>query len=125
MALSPKMYIVVRKDLDMPPGKMAAQVGHAVGRLLLWHTSEWSMHRGDILDQYFDVTKGNEAKVVLGCQDEKELMELKDLASTHKIPITVVKDAAHTVFKEPTVTCLGIGPVTVEEEVYFKHLKLY
>jgi PTH2 family peptidyl-tRNA hydrolase len=127
MGYSPKMYIVVRRDLEMPTGKLAAQVAHAALRLFkrIAVTYDWLESRNELWEDYFNDEKGNEAKIVLGCKDSFEIMELCELCDLNRIKYEMVVDSAKTVFKEPTLTCIGIGPVTKEQEILFKHLKLY
>jgi peptidyl-tRNA hydrolase len=41
-----------------------------------------------------------------------ELMSIEKRAAAKGIPHFVVTDAGQTVFDQPTVTCIGIGPAT-------------
>ena len=125
-----KQYIIVRKDLNMPAGKMAAQAGHAsVGALL-----NASMRASDkvYIDYsiYPDVQQwieGDFAKVCLAVNSEDELRDCYKIAKQHKLPCAFIVDNGTTVFHGvPTPTCVGIGPAKSETiEPLFKHLKLY
>lgn len=95
-----KQVILVRTDLNLPKGKLAAQVAHASVEsyvktnkkcALLWRV------------------KGAK-KVVLKVKDEKELMEYNKLAAKEKISHSLITDAGKTVITPGTKTCLGIGP---------------
>ena len=93
-----KQVILCRMDLKMKPGKLSAQVAHA------------SLHAAmqadkKVLDAWL---KEGAMKIVLKVADEKELLAFKKKAA--KLPNALILDAGKTVFKEPTHTCLAIGP---------------
>jgi len=121
--MSSRMYIVARRDLEMPPGKLAAQVGHAAVRMILKAEHSKSFP-AELLQNYLS-GDGNEAKIVLGVDSEDALNEVFDACVQMKIPCGKVVDSGRTVFKEPTLTCIGIGPIWDTEIGTFKHLKLY
>lgn len=50
------------------------------------------------------------AKIVVGCESEDELLQLQEQARRHNIITYLVRDAGKTEFKEPTLTCIAIGP---------------
>ncbi len=102
-----KQVILMRTDLQMSKGKIAAQTGHAVIEAFLKtqkqspeNVQEW-------------LSSGAE-KVVLKISSEKELLEffekLKKL-----FPCALIKDAGHTQVESGTPTCIGIGPVKESE----------
>lgn len=95
-----KQVILVRKDLKMPAGKLAAQVAHA---------SVEATFKSDKknLDEWLE--EGMK-KVVLKVEDEKELIKYFKLAKENKLVAVLIKDAGKTVFKKPTNTCVAIGP---------------
>lgn len=109
----------------MPAGKMAAQVAHACVRLTILSNIGNNSKRKRVLAEWFDPVMGNESKVVLQVKDEAELRRWESLCRERGILWNVVIDAAKTFFSEPTVTCLGIGPVTEEEAKMFKRVRLY
>ena len=98
-----KQVIVVRSDLKMGKGKLAAQVAHASlaaaeeteERRPSWY-SEW---RG-----------GGQAKVVLRAASEEELRELMRKARSAGLAAELIEDRGLTQLDPGTVTCLGIGP---------------
>jgi len=95
-----KQVIVVRQDLKLPKGKMAAQAAHAsVGALL-------KSHRDDIKKWQEQGMK----KVVLKVKDEEELLDYKKKAEDAGLVVSLIEDAGHTVVKPGTITCFGIGP---------------
>jgi peptidyl-tRNA hydrolase, PTH2 family len=132
-----KQVIVVRKDLNMPPGKLAAQVAHAsLGALLDSGETMLGMGKEPGLIQV-PLSGPNGlwlteefTKICLMVHSEEELLDLHakviSLSNFPPIPKSLIKDAGHTFFKEPTYTCLGIGPWWSEELNNFTgHLKLY
>jgi len=98
--MSYKQVILVRKDLKLPKGKMAAQVGHASVSAVLKSDK-------DIVK---DWQKEGMKKIVLHVADEKELFKLKTLADDHGLVNALITDAGKTVVEPGTKTCLGIGP---------------
>lgn len=95
-----KQVIVVRKDLKMPTGKVAAQSAHAsvaaVLRSQKKKVEEWN--------------KTGMKKVILRVDSQKELLSIKKDAEELKLVTALVQDAGRTFFKGPTKTCLAIGP---------------
>ena len=95
-----KQVIIVRRDLKLPPGKLAAQVSHASLEAVLKSprevTDEW---RND-----------GAKKVVLKVESLEELKKYEALARREKLISALITDAGHTTVSPGTVTCLGIGP---------------
>lgn len=95
-----KQVIVIRQDLKLKAGKLAAQVAHASLEAALNSDKktlgEWLGEGGK--------------KVVLKAADEKELLKYKQLADREKLKNALIRDAGRTVLKPGTITCLGIGP---------------
>ncbi len=98
-----KLVVVIRDDLKMSPGKLAAQVAHAAvtcaldakARKTKWF-SEWY--------------KEGQRKVVLRAKDLDELRSLKESAARAGITVAMISDAGLTELPPNTTTCLGIGP---------------
>lgn len=114
----PRQLIFVRRDLQMPPGKLAAQVAHACVVLAVSCPVEK-------LRAWIDVDRGNQTKIVLSAKSETELEKWRAVAEREGIAHHLVVDAAKTFFREPTVTCLGVGPVSESEAKWFKRARLY
>src|SRR3989344_3735512 len=95
-----KQVILVRADLKLPAGKMAAQVAHAA------------------LDAAFDSNKklvdawrnSGAKKIVLKVADLKELESRLKHAEESGLIVSKITDAGHTVVKPGTITCGAIGP---------------
>jgi len=95
-----KQVIVVNQALNLPAGKMAAQVAHAaVGGFL---------RAGR--DQQVGWLEHGMPKVVLRCVDEAALMALAEQSQAAGLPTMLVRDAGRTVVEAGTPTCVGIGP---------------
>ncbi len=95
-----KQVMVVRKDLKMGKGKLAAQVAHA--SLEAYKKAG----PGDVREWEEEGMK----KVVVAAKDMGELMRVKDLAKAAKLPYAVIRDAGKTQLEPGTVTVIGIGP---------------
>lgn len=95
-----KQVILVREDLKLPKGKLAAQCSHA---------SVDSVIKSDkkIVELW---KKEGGKKIVLKVKDEKELFKYKQMAEDFGLKTALIKDAGHTVVEPGTITCLGIGP---------------
>jgi PTH2 family peptidyl-tRNA hydrolase len=95
-----KQVILVRQDLKLPKGKMAAQVAHASTAATL------KSHKDDLKKWQ----AGGMKKVVLKVKDMKELIKYKNLAEDNGLVTALITDAGRTVVEPGTTTCLGIGP---------------
>ena len=97
-----KQVIVVRTDLDMGKGKIAAQVGHAC---VLGAENVRKSHP----DWFAEWWKGQE-KIVVKIQNLKDLENVKKHAIDLNLPWSEVTDAGHTQIAPGTTTCISIGP---------------
>jgi PTH2 family peptidyl-tRNA hydrolase len=95
-----KQIIVMRADLKMSRGKIAAQACHAC-------LGAYKKADDRVLKKW--ETEG-EKKVVLKVNDLEELFEIYELSKATNMPIYLVHDAGHTELPKSTITCLGIGP---------------
>ncbi len=95
-----KQVIVVRKDLKMSKGKMAAQVSHAAVDSAL--KSNARKRRAWM--------KEGQKKVVLYASDEKELLKIAEKCKKLNINFSAIVDAGLTELIPGTLTCVGIGP---------------
>ena len=119
-----KQVIVVRKDLTMRKGKIAAQVAHASMKAVLNQANrEVITHplsgpigvnliiRLDSGSALYDWLDGIFTKIVVGCDSEQELLDLYQKAKEQSIINALIKDAGKTEFNGvPTFTALAIGP---------------
>ncbi len=98
-----KLVIVIRDDLKMTPGKLAAQVAHAAVTCAL----EAKARKAKWFSEWY---REGQRKVVLRAGDVEELRSLKELAARAGLPIALISDAGLTELPPNTTTCLGIGP---------------
>lgn len=131
-----KQVIVVRKDLNMRKGKIAAQVAHAsmmfVIRSFEYDRKHWEQVYEDIGSIPLQLTgeqyawlDGNYRKIVAYVDSHQELCDLQDKAADAGIAIYPIIDAGLTEFKEPTLTCCAFGPdEDVKLDAITGHLKL-
>jgi len=100
-----KQVILVRDDLKLPKGKLAAQVGHAVidavfasNKKLVKKWKEQGMK-----------------KIVLKVKDEKELLDFAGKFEEAGMVTSLIVDAGLTTVKPGTLTCMGVGPAPCEK----------
>lgn len=102
-----KQVIIVRADLGMGKGKIAAQVGHACvlgAENVRKSKPEW-----------FSKWWAGQAKIVLKVNSKTELEKIKCDAIAMGLPWAEVTDAGHTQIAPGTFTCLSIGPAPEEQ----------
>jgi PTH2 family peptidyl-tRNA hydrolase len=102
-----KQAIVVRADVPMSPGKMAAQVAHAA-------VSAAERTRAERPEWFHAWMREGQKKVVLKVHDEDSLRRLKGEAEGLGMVCEIVSDAGLTEIPPGTVTALGIGPAPAE-----------
>jgi PTH2 family peptidyl-tRNA hydrolase len=98
-----KLVVVIRDDLKMTPGKLAAQVAHAAVTCAL----EAKAKKAKWFSEWY---REGQRKVVLRANDVEELRSLKELAARAGLPVALIADAGLTELPPNTTTCLGIGP---------------
>jgi len=104
-----KMIFVVRTDLAMGKGKIAAQCAHAA---VMCYQKAMVMDPENL--ELWEATGC--AKICLKTEgDEKALQELQGKAQALKLVFAIVKDGGHTQVAAGTLTVLGIGPAPVAE----------
>jgi peptidyl-tRNA hydrolase, PTH2 family len=101
-----KLVLVVRIDLGMGRGKVAAQVAHAAVTATLAN-----LDRGEFRKWLLD----GQPKVVLRASGEQELKNIAGAAVRAGLPAQVIQDAGRTQIAEGTVTCCAIGPAEAEK----------
>jgi PTH2 family peptidyl-tRNA hydrolase len=95
------MVLVVRTDLGMGRGKIAAQVAHAAVAAALHE-------RGTAA--FAAWSRAGQPKVVLKVAGETELARLCEQATASGLPVQVIHDAGRTQIAAGTMTCCAIGP---------------
>lgn len=143
----PKQVIVARRDLMMPDGKLAAQVGHAVIKVFLdmgtWDDKKYLVNsvNGQKLGEHhvseFKLIPASEhmeywmrksfPKAVLGIDSEEEIEILYCEAQRAGLPCSKVIDTGRTVYDGAhNLTCIAIGPADRPSiDAITGHLPLY
>jgi len=98
-----KQVIVLRTDLGMSRGKMAAQAGHAA-------VSAAEEARKKYSEWWKAWIEEGQCKIAVKAESEQELLELEKRARKSKLPSALVIDRGLTELPPGTITCLGIGP---------------
>ena len=98
-----KQVIVVRSDIRMGKGKLAAQVAHASVS-----ATEEAMKRNP--GWYNRWKEEGQAKIVVRVGSEGELRQLLRKAEETRLPAALVQDRGLTQLDPGTTTSLGLGP---------------
>lgn len=98
-----KLIVVVRDDIKISPGKMAAQVGHAAVSCALKAKEREKRLFAKWMDE-------GQRKVVLKVGSLPELVRIERMAEGAGLIASRIVDAGLTEVPPGTVTCLGIGP---------------
>lgn len=119
----PKQVIVIRKDLNMRRGKQISQGAHSSFKTFLDLCDKFECgNKAEIVFHYKKETawdywlNGIFTKIVVGCENEKELLDLYQQAIDSSLPCSLIVDAGLTEFNgTPTKTCIAIGPAYSED----------
>lgn len=118
------MYAIIRGDLDMPPGKLASQAGHAFTNTLLK-----SLETDRATANHYEQTDGNiGTKICLKAKSLHKILEIQKQAVELGINNQLIVDSGHIMLPyfdgNPIVTALGIGPLTKEQAHFLRKLEL-
>ena len=103
-----KLVIVVRTDLGISKGKLAAQVAHAAVNCAMKAKKSSSTNFRNWFDE-------GQKKVVVKGENESTLRKLQQHAREVGLVSSLVTDAGLTEVPSGTITCLGIGPAAESE----------
>ncbi len=98
-----KQAIIIRMDLEMSKGKLAAQAAHA--SLMSYFEAE--KKDKEIAKKWLDT---GEKKIVLKVSNEEALIKLYNAYQYRGVPCALVTDAGLTEVPPGSKTALGIGP---------------
>ena len=102
-AFSFKMVIVVRSDLKMSKGKIAAQAGHAAVT-----ASEYA--RKNRPEWWNPWISEGQCKIAVKIKSEEDIMEIERKSRNAGLPVALIFDRGLTEIPPNSITCLGIGP---------------
>lgn len=103
-----KLVVLVRTDLDMGKGKIAAQVGHASVECAL--RAEKKDRKA--FDGWMD---SGQRKVVLKVPNRDEMIKYMHEARSCGLYTVMITDAGRTQVDPGSDTCVGIGPAPESE----------
>ncbi|KAL8710755.1 MAG: hypothetical protein Q9220_004773 [cf. Caloplaca sp. 1 TL-2023] len=102
-----KLVLVVRTDLGMGKGKIAAQCSHATLACYRALSSTFPTSLNPVLKQW---ERMGQAKVVVQAKNEEELETLQATALSLGLGAQIIHDAGRTQIKSGSATVLGVGP---------------
>ncbi|MBS3061234.1 MAG: peptidyl-tRNA hydrolase Pth2 [Candidatus Diapherotrites archaeon] len=112
-----KQAIIVRNDLKMGKGKIAAQSAHAALEAVEKARAKYPEWLAAWKTQ-------GQAKIVLKVDSETEIVELFENAK-RELPSALIHDAGHTQVTPGSITAIAIGPGPSDKiDRYTKKLKL-
>lgn len=106
------MYILVNEDIKIGKGKLAGQVGHAVGTFYYR-----GIYTKELMDNYMEEQK----KIILKCPQNK-------LEELEKEGYITIRDKGLTQLAPNTLTCVNVGIFDRDKDEvpdFIKELKLY
>jgi PTH2 family peptidyl-tRNA hydrolase len=98
-----KQAIIIRTDLKMSKGKLAAQAGHAT-------VSAAEEARKKHREWWKAWLEEGQCKIAVKVKSEEELLRLIQKAKAMHLPCALICDRGLTELPPNTVTCVGIGP---------------
>ncbi len=118
-----RLYAIIRGDLEMSSGKLAAQAGHAfLDAFLQCHERDPPIARTYLGD-------GHGTKIALVAPTLDKLLWAYEQAQIHNISCALIADSGHIhpphFDGSPVITALGIGPITRDRIKFLtKHFAL-
>ncbi len=114
-----KQVIVMRKDLNMRKGKMAAQASHASMKVF-FDRLNFEAKDDETKVEYYQIhftqeeqewLKGSFTKIVVSVDSEQQLLDIYNKAKDSGLNCGLITDSGLTEFNGvATLTCCSIGP---------------
>jgi peptidyl-tRNA hydrolase, PTH2 family len=110
-----KLMLIVRTDLGMTKGKIAAQCGHATLAVYKTLSGGGGAARQALLRRW---ENGGQPKIAVKCDSEEDLLLLQGQAISLGLVARVIRDAGRTQIQAGSATVLGVlGPKSVVDNV--------
>lgn len=121
-----KQYIIVRTDLPMNAGKVAAQAAHACTNVFFdkfEHTQIIDKKGDDPVDAFVyraseeekQWLKNNRTKITKKVKNENQLLKVYNQAKEAGLNVSLIKDAGLFGLEGENYTCIAVGPNYVED----------
>jgi peptidyl-tRNA hydrolase, PTH2 family len=112
-----KMWLVVRGDIEIPKGKLAAQAGHGFCSALMKainHDRKFidETYEEPIVEAYF---RQNQPKITVIAKNLAALERGYTECVENGLPCAIIEDLGRTIFPEPTTTVFAVGPCFSDE----------
>lgn len=101
-----KIWLAIRTDLEMSPGKIAVQAAHAVMGLC------YELRDDERVVRYM---KSQTVKIAVRAKNEDHLWKIYQNAKTYGIGAVIVVDAGRTEIESGTPTVVAFGPCLRED----------
>lgn len=110
-----KQVIIIRKDLNMRKGKIAAQASHASMKAILNEAKPVEKDDDELViplsHEMAEWLSGIFTKICVGVNSESELLDIYNQAVAKNIHCSLIQDCGLTEFNNiPTYTAVAIGP---------------
>ena len=121
-----KQYIIVRTDLPMNAGKLAAQAAHASMKVFFdkfEHTQICLNKDSELVDGLVYMPseaekqwiEGKFTKITKKVKNENQLLKVYEQAKNARLNVSLIKDAGLYGLEGENYTCVAVGPNYVED----------
>lgn len=112
-----RVWIAVRRDLDLPHGKFAVQVAHAVATLLMEKADAGTVRA---------YMQNSQPKIVVAAKNLSALDRTYEECLRADLAAAYIVDETRTILPSPTATSCAVGPCTIADlPPYVRRLRLY
>ncbi|EAZ2022680.1 hypothetical protein BZF66_05120 [Salmonella enterica] len=115
-----KAYILLRKDLEMPEGKLAAQAGHAMDLLWDYMRTDASDEEIEEFDKWHD---SGRRKIILRLKDESDMIKINNKLIEEGFKPHLIYDYGINFFDGLTFT--GLVLLSTKEVKTLKRVRVY
>jgi peptidyl-tRNA hydrolase len=101
---SPLIYILLNGELNMSPGKAAAQAAHAMA----------SLHNYNGIETFSEKTK--RTVIVLEASNQQQMQNLESYLDELDIPAATYTDEGYNEVEAYSVTAMAVGPIEASDQ---------